>query len=88
VQYISHPSNIERFVHILGTTKLSRGASSGIIAFGSTNAPVEISSASGVDGDKDFEVSTTLAKCVGTATFGGEPISSYVCKENVNHDDR
>jgi hypothetical protein len=63
-------------------TKLSRGASSGIIAFGSTNAPVEISCTSGVEGDEGLEASTTLAKCVGTATFGGEPITSYVCSKH------
>lgn len=57
------------------------------MAFGSTNAPAEISSVSGAEGDKGLEASTTLAKWVGTATFGGDPITSYVCK-NVNHDDK
>lgn len=61
--------------------KLSRGASSGIIAFGRTNAPVESSRISGVEGEEGLAVSTTFAKWVGTATLGGEPITSwvYVC---------
>ena len=54
-------------------TKLVKGASSGIMAFGKTNAPVDISVTSGLDGEEGFEASTTFAKCVGTATFGGEP---------------
>lgn len=49
-----------------------------MIAFGSTNAPVEVSGMCGVEGDDGREVRTTLAKCVGTATFGGLPITSYV----------
>jgi hypothetical protein len=48
-------------------------------AFGSTNAPVEISSRPGVAGEDGREVSTTFAKWVGTATFGGEPMTSYDC---------
>lgn len=56
--------------------KFSSLASSGIGALGSTNAPVEISGMSGVDGEDGFDVSTTFAKCVGTATFGGEPMTS------------
>lgn len=59
-----------------GTTKLSSGASSGICAFGRTNAPVEISGMSGVDGEEGFVVKTIFAKCVGTATFGGVPMTS------------
>ena len=60
-----------------GTTKLSRGASSGICALGRTKAPVEISGMFGVEGDDGFEVRTTLAKWVGTATFGGVPMTSW-----------
>ena len=52
------------------------------MAFGSTNAPVEISETWGADGDDGRDARTTLAKCVGTATFGGLPIISYVLKEN------
>ena len=67
----------QRRFDILGTTKLSRGVSSDMAAFGSTNAPVEISGTSGVEGDDGRDVRTTLAKCVGTDTFGGLPITSY-----------
>src|SRR4051812_29231653 len=63
---------------LLGTTKLSKGAVSGMGAFGRTNAPVASSYTSGVDGDVGFAVSTTFAKCVGTAMLGGEPITSCV----------
>jgi hypothetical protein len=59
-----------------GTMKLSRGASSGIEALGNTKAPIENARMSGVAGDKGVDVRTTFAKCVGTATFGGEPITS------------
>ena len=61
-----------------GVTKLSRDVSSEMMAFGSTNAPVEISGRWGVEGDDGRDARTTLAKCVGTATFGGLPITSYV----------
>jgi hypothetical protein len=63
---------------LLGYTKLSKGASSGMTAFGSTNAPVETSGTWGVEGDDGRDARTTFAKCVGTATFGGLPITSYV----------
>ena len=66
---------------VLGTTKLSSLASSGIAALGRTNAPVEISGTSGVDGEDGFDVSTTLAKWVGTEMFGGEPITSCVYQQ-------
>lgn len=46
--------------------------------FGSTNAPVLISGTSGVLGEDGLVVNTTFAKCVGTATFGGEPMTSCV----------
>lgn len=45
-------------------------------AFGNTKAPVEISVTLGVDGEDGLDVNTTLAKCVGTETFGGEPMTS------------
>ena len=45
-----------------GTIKLSKGAVSGMTAFGSTNAPVEISGISGVDGDEGLDVKMTFAK--------------------------
>jgi len=45
-----------------GMMNLSRGASSGIGALGSTKAPVASSKMFGVDGEEGFEVSTTLAK--------------------------
>jgi len=61
--------------------KLSKGASSRITALGNTNAPVESSKMSGVDGEVGFAVKTTLAKCVGTDTLGGEPITSCVCQK-------
>lgn len=48
--------------NILGTMKLVRGASSGMIAFGSTNAPEDSSSLSGVLGEEGFAVNTTFAK--------------------------
>jgi hypothetical protein len=64
-----------------GMTKLSNGASSGITALGKTNAPVDISGISGVVGEEGLDTSTTLAKCVGTATLGGEPITSCVYRE-------
>ena len=59
-----------------GTTKLSSFASSGMTAFGRTNAPVEISGMSGVRGEDGFEVRTTFAKWVGTETLGGVPMTS------------
>lgn len=62
-----------------GTTKLFNGTSSGMSVFGSTNAPVLISGTLGVLGEEGLVVSTTLAKCVGTATLGGEPMTSCVC---------
>lgn len=62
--------------NIPGTTKLSRDASSGITALGRTNAPVDTSGMCGVDGEAGREASTTLAKCVGTDTLGGLPITS------------
>ena len=61
-----------------GTTKFSKGVSSLIVSLGRTNAPVEISRTSGVDGEVGRDVNTTFAKWVGTATFGGFPITSYV----------
>jgi len=61
-----------------GTTKLSRGASSGITALGRTKAPVDISWMLGVEGDTGFDARTTFAKWVGTETFGGLPITSWV----------
>lgn len=61
-----------------GTTKLFNDTSSGMGAFGSTNAPVLISGMFGVLGEDGFVVNTTFAKCVGTATFGGEPMTSWV----------
>ena len=63
--------------NVPGTTKASRGASSGISALGSTNAPVEISGICGVAGDDGFDVRTTFAKWVGTAMFGGVPMTSW-----------
>lgn len=42
--------------------KLVKGALSGMTAFGSTNAPEDNSSLSGVCGDEGFVVRTTLAK--------------------------
>jgi hypothetical protein len=62
-----------------GTTKLFNDASSGMGALGSTNAPVLISGMFGVFGEEGLVVNTTLAKCVGTATLGGEPMTSCVC---------
>jgi len=62
-----------------GTTKLFNGTSSGMGALGSTNAPVLTSGIFGVLGEEGLVVNTTLAKCVGTATFGGEPMTSWVC---------
>ena len=59
-----------------GITKLSRGASSGIMALGRTNAPVETSRVPGLEGDTGLVASTTFAKCVGTETLGGDPITS------------
>lgn len=59
-----------------GTTKLFNGASSGMGALGSTNAPVLISGILGVLGAEGLVVNTTLAKCVGTATLGGDPMTS------------
>jgi len=47
---------------IPGTTKLVRGVSSAITAFGSTNAPVDTSSFSGVRGDEGLEANMTFAK--------------------------
>jgi len=62
-----------------GTTKLFNGASSEMGALGSTNAPVLISGIFGVLGEDGLVVNTTLAKWVGTATLGGEPMTSCVC---------
>jgi hypothetical protein len=45
-------------------------------ALGNTKAPVEISEMSGLELEVGREPKTTLAKWVGTATFGGEPITS------------
>ena len=45
-------------------------------ALGSTKAPVATSRMSGVLGEDGLDVSTTFAKCVGTLTFGGLPITS------------
>ena len=45
-------------------------------ALGSTNAPVLISGILGVLGAEGLVVNTTLAKCVGTATLGGDPMTS------------
>jgi hypothetical protein len=47
-------------------------------ALGSTNAPVDSSSTSGVDGEDGLLANTTLAKWVGTLMLGGEPITSCV----------
>ena len=47
-------------------------------ALGSTNAPVLISGVFGVLGEEGLVANTTLAKWVGTATFGGEPMTSCV----------
>jgi hypothetical protein len=58
--------------------KLSMGVVSGMAAFGRTNAPAESSRMSGVEGDAGFDARTTFAKCVGTETFGGEPMTSCV----------
>lgn len=63
-------------VYILGMTKFSSFASSGIGALGRTKAPVEISATFGVEGDEGLDARTTFAKWVGTETFGGEPITS------------
>jgi hypothetical protein len=63
---------------LLGTTKLSRGASSEIWALGKTKAPVLISCMLGLLGEAGLDVKTTFAKWVGTETFGGEPITSCV----------
>ena len=60
-------------------TKLSNGVSSGMTALGNTNAPVDISRISGVAGEEGLDARITLAKWVGTATFGGDPITSCVC---------
>ena len=68
-------------VNIPGTIKLVRGVSSDITALGRTNAPLASSRISGVDGDEGLDVNMTFAKCVGTAIFGGEPITSWVCSK-------
>ena len=62
--------------NVPGVTKRSSGASSGMIAFGRMNAPVEISWTSGVEGEEGLEARTTFAKWVGTAMLGGEPMTS------------
>ena len=62
--------------NVPGVTKLSSGASSGMMAFGRTNAPVDISCTSGVEGEDGRDASTTFAKWVGTAMLGGEPMTS------------
>lgn len=76
-------------MYSLGTTKVVNGVSSGITAFGSTNAPIAIDSwdvvmvrareAFEADGD-GFETRTTLAKWVGTEIEGGLPMTSWVCR--------
>jgi len=63
-------------MHVPGVTKLSRGASSAIMAFGKTNAPIDKVKSLGLEGEHGVAVRTTLAKCVGTATLGGEPMTS------------
>lgn len=57
-------------------TKLSSGASSGMIVFGRMNAPVDISGMSGVEGEDGLDARTTFAKWVGTPMLGGEPMTS------------
>lgn len=47
---------------IPGTTKLVKGASSGMAALGSTKAPEDSSSLSGAYGEEGFVANTTLAK--------------------------
>jgi hypothetical protein len=47
-------------------------------ALGRMNAPVETSTSFAPQPGEGRVVSTTLAKCVGTATLGGDPITSYV----------
>ena len=64
-------------------TKLSNGTSSEMTALGKTNAPVDISGMSGVAGEEGLDARTTLAKWVGTATFGGDPITSCVCSRTI-----
>lgn len=64
--------------YLPGTIKLSRGVSSLMIALGKTKAPVDSSKISGFEGDDGLLVKTTFAKWVGTDTFGGEPITSWV----------
>jgi hypothetical protein len=49
-------------------------------ALGSTNAPVDISTSSGLEADDGREVRTTFAKWVGTEMLGGVPINSCVCR--------
>ena len=39
---------------------------------------------SGVDGELGFDVSTTFAKCVGTATLGGLPMTSCFCFNDLS----
>ena len=65
-------------VSLPGTIKLSKGVSSRMIALGKTKAPVASSKILGVGGEDGFVVRTTLAKWVGTETFGGEPMTSCV----------
>lgn len=65
-----------RVGNVPGVTKLSSEASSGMIALGRTNAPVETSRMSGVEGEEGREARTTFAKWVGTAMLGGEPMTS------------
>lgn len=48
--------------NVPGIAKLVRGASSDMTAFGSTNAPVDTSCISGVEGEVGFVARTTLAK--------------------------
>lgn len=76
ISAFAHPSDKVGLERVLGTRKLSNLASSGMTAFGRTNAPAEISATSGVDGDDGLAASTTFAKCVGTEMFGGEPMTS------------
>jgi hypothetical protein len=74
----SRVSPAARSTASIGMAKLSSGASSGIIALGNTKAPADSSRMFGVDGDDGFAARTTFAKWVGTAMFGGEPITSCV----------
>jgi hypothetical protein len=72
-----------------GTLKAVNGVLSGMTALGRTNAPratslLEMGPLSGrVELNPEFPARaaiTTLAKCVGTDTAGGLPITSYDCR--------